>query len=239
MSTIKTELDQATKAQRLPNRIERKLKFSHLTEKQKNILIASGVGVAGVSMGVIAMSLMGVTEASEKEVNPPIIPGDGNECVEIIIYTDAPFVTGITDSMSFTNAFQTARQEVGAGGVFEWRGNLYNTYLKEEWEVMSSEQKADFFSSLDKNFLPGDEMKEKEILDIVNDNSSSFNLDDLEDIVIIEDDETINPIDPDEEMELVIIEPEDGSFYESGSEDVEIKFDYESPDDIIIVSDDV
>lgn len=40
--------------------------------------------------------------------------------------------TGVNDEMSFNEAFAAARSEVGAGGAFEWRGNVYGTYYAEE-----------------------------------------------------------------------------------------------------------
>ena len=37
-----------------------------------------------------------------------------------------------SDDQSFSEAFNTARAELGPGGVFSWHGNLYNTYTAEE-----------------------------------------------------------------------------------------------------------
>jgi len=45
------------------------------------------------------------------------------------------------DDLSFGDAFAAARAEVGPGGVFNWQGNLYSTYTKEEWDLMTDEQK--------------------------------------------------------------------------------------------------
>lgn len=52
--------------------------------------------------------------------------------------------SGVNDEMSFSEAFAAARSEVGAGGAFEWRGNVYGTYYAEEWNSMSPAEKADF-----------------------------------------------------------------------------------------------
>ncbi len=41
----------------------------------------------------------------------------------------------IDNSMTFAEAFSTARQELGAGGVFVWNGNLYNTFYAEELDI--------------------------------------------------------------------------------------------------------
>jgi hypothetical protein len=38
---------------------------------------------------------------------------------------EIPIAHGIDDSMSFSEAFAKARQEIGAGGVFEWHKNVY------------------------------------------------------------------------------------------------------------------
>lgn len=48
------------------------------------------------------------------------------------------------DEMSFANAFDAARAEVGAGGVFHWHNGLYNTFTQAEWNSMSQQDKQDF-----------------------------------------------------------------------------------------------
>ncbi|MGN0036943.1 MAG: hypothetical protein ACI36X_06995 [Bacteroidaceae bacterium] len=57
-----------------------------------------------------------------------------------------PVATGVTDEMSFSEAFAAARHEVGPGGAFEWHGNVYGTYYAEEWNAMSEAQQNDFYS---------------------------------------------------------------------------------------------
>lgn len=204
MRDQKTEIDNAPKAQRLPEREERKVRLNNLNEKQKSLLGAAGAGVAGVSLGVVAMSFMGAAESGANgEVQPPVGPGGGTEDVEVTIHTDAPFADEVNDSMSFSEAFKTARAEVGAGGIFEWHGQLYNTYLKEEWAAMDKGDRAEFFASIDKDFLPGDEEKEAEIIKIVNDDPKQ--IDDNEDIVIVEDDND----GPNDDDEIVVVEPSD------------------------------
>lgn len=44
----------------------------------------------------------------------------------------APHASSPADEMSFSEAFATAREEVGPGGVFMWHGNAYNTFYAEE-----------------------------------------------------------------------------------------------------------
>ena len=57
---------------------------------------------------------------------------------------DGMDVAEVSDDMSFNEAFSAAREEVGPGGVFYWRGGIYGTYNKEEWESISEEERADF-----------------------------------------------------------------------------------------------
>ncbi|MEM7655232.1 MAG: hypothetical protein AAF399_03820 [Bacteroidota bacterium] len=56
--------------------------------------------------------------------------------------------TIVHDGMNFDEAFGNAREELGAGGTFVWRGNIYGTYYKEEWENLSTVAKNDYWSAL-------------------------------------------------------------------------------------------
>ena len=53
-------------------------------------------------------------------------------------------VATVDDSMSFSQAFEAARAQVGAGGVFTWHGNIFNTYTADEWKAMSHDDKQHF-----------------------------------------------------------------------------------------------
>lgn len=73
---------------------------------------------------------------------------------EVIVATSTGIrVAQVDDDKSFSEAFADARSQVGAGGVFEWRGNVYGTYYKDEWEAMSSEERQEFQSSINYNDL--------------------------------------------------------------------------------------
>lgn len=50
----------------------------------------------------------------------------------------------VNDDMSFNEAFAAARADVGAGGVFEWRGGYYGTYYKDEWAEVDDDFKSEF-----------------------------------------------------------------------------------------------
>lgn len=60
--------------------------------------------------------------------------------------TDSLPVATVSDDMSFGEAFAAAREQVGAGGVFEWHGGIYGTYYADEWNAMSPEERAEFGS---------------------------------------------------------------------------------------------
>lgn len=73
----------------------------------------------------------------EMPVKDGVIKPSENVCIAIV-----------NDEMDFETAFNTARTEVGPGGVFSWNGNVYNTYYKEEWISLSLEQRQDFLHDI-------------------------------------------------------------------------------------------
>lgn len=79
------------------------------------------------------------------------IEEDSNDLCEYEVPTSVEFSESVTDEMSFNQAFQTAREELGQGGFFTWRGQHYNTYNKEEWDSFSEEDKKEFFKMFQEN----------------------------------------------------------------------------------------
>ena len=57
-----------------------------------------------------------------------------------------PVAFNVSDGMSFSQAFNAARQEVGPGGVFPWNGNVYATYSDSEWHGLSEQYRHEFLS---------------------------------------------------------------------------------------------
>lgn len=60
------------------------------------------------------------------------------------------------DDLSFREAFDAARAEMGPGGVFRWHGNLYNTYTADEWQAMSESEKDEFAERIAPEVSPAD-----------------------------------------------------------------------------------
>lgn len=70
----------------------------------------------------------------------------------------------VDDDMSFGEAFATAREQVGAPGVFTWHGNTYGTYYAEEWNSMSADERGEFLAAVD---YPEDLNREANVMEEV------------------------------------------------------------------------
>lgn len=69
---------------------------------------------------------------------------------EAVVLTDEGMrVAQVDDSLSFSQAFAEARAQVGAGGVFEWHGKVYNTFSQNEWRDMTAADRAEWQSRVD------------------------------------------------------------------------------------------
>lgn len=139
------------------------------TEKKDNSKWGVGVGsyVAGAVSASAVNAVAGDRPAAEPEVEEtpapadtvassnnqepaPIDPAQSPAAAEVILATDEGVrVAQVDDSASFAQAFADARAQVGPGGVFEWRGKVYGTYYKEEWDNMSSTERAEYQSRID------------------------------------------------------------------------------------------
>ena len=84
-------------------------------------------GITGILMG--AGTVYGVQAFANTSNGPE------SETEDLVMAMDAD------QNLSFKQAFDTARAELGPGGVFTWRGNIYNTYTADEWHAMSNEER--------------------------------------------------------------------------------------------------
>lgn len=102
-------------------------------------------GVAGVAMGGVATAAVAATAddtTAEAVVDDTTLTGvDGSAHVD----SSVP-VAQVSDGMSFSEAFHSAHDQVGPGGVFVWHGQVYHTYTEEEWNSMTPEEHAEFGS---------------------------------------------------------------------------------------------
>lgn len=102
------------------------------TSKWKKTAAMAGVGAAGIAGGIGLSAMASADDAKES--------ADLAERHTVKPVGDVK-VAEVNDDMSFSEAFASARKQVGAGGVFEWRGKQYGTYYKTEWDSMSQAEK--------------------------------------------------------------------------------------------------
>lgn len=102
------------------------------TSKWKKAAGMTGMGAAGIAGG-IGLSAMASGDDAEEAAN-----ADKRNVVKPVGNVK---VAEVNDEMSFSEAFASAREQVGVGGVFEWRGKQYGTYYKTEWDSMSQAEK--------------------------------------------------------------------------------------------------
>ena len=122
-----------------------------------NKSLGLGVLMGGVAATAAAMTLddqvgemAGVGMSQDMDIDEELSEEEIEDQESVTATSDGeiPVADSVTDDMSFSEAFSAAREEVGPGGVFEWNGNVYNTYYAEEWENMSEEEREEFASHL-------------------------------------------------------------------------------------------
>ena len=98
-------------------------------------------GVTGILMGTVgaAAATTAYQHFNNNEENDTNDTEGGSHTLE-----NGLQVAEVDDSMSFSEAFNAAREEVGPGGVFHWHGGVYNTYSADEWSNMSVEERREF-----------------------------------------------------------------------------------------------
>ena len=118
-------------------------KMNKSEAKWKEVMIGGVSGIALGTDGTLLASSIPIDAAAENSDSQDT-PNTENEATN----TTAQMATCVNDSMSFSDAFNAAREEVGAGGVFEWHGNLYSTYTAAEWYNMDATARNEFADSI-------------------------------------------------------------------------------------------
>lgn len=112
---------------------------SKLSSRVKKVAGVAGVAAAGVASGVVFTSMASGdndNQSTQADAAHTAVPAGNVKVAEV------------SDDMSFDEAFASARKQVGAGGVFEWRGKLYGTYYKNEWDTMSQADKDQYAANV-------------------------------------------------------------------------------------------
>ena len=108
------------------------------------VAFAAGGFVAGLAAGVAGSAF--AADSSSEDVTGVVTKDD----------TEGVPVAKVDDEATFAEAFADARAQVGPGGAFEWRGNVYNTYYEEEWNNMSASERAEYQQKIDYQSIAGD-----------------------------------------------------------------------------------
>lgn len=126
---------------------------------KKIALSKSGLAaLSGAMAGNVASQMIqfawGKSQSGETHVpvvlEPIVLSSEAIDSIpQSLIHDVAPVAETTSNDQSFDDAFAAARAELGPGGVFEWRGQVYGTYFKEEWEAMDDNQQQAYWSSIE------------------------------------------------------------------------------------------
>lgn len=106
--------------------------------------MATGAG-AGVLVGSASALFMGMVKNPDSDDDAFAgQQGDGKLSHPELIIGEMNVASVVNDEMTFNEAFDAARAEIGPGGVFEWHGQIYATYTASEWNSMSAAQQHEF-----------------------------------------------------------------------------------------------
>ena len=96
-------------------------------------------GAAGILLGASAMY------ATDAYASSPEETPEEDESAQAAANDNAGInVAESHDDLSFKDAFDAARAEVGPGGAFHWHGNTYSTFTADEWNNMTDAEKNDY-----------------------------------------------------------------------------------------------
>ena len=125
-----------------------RISMSALTPDLKDKLLNGKVLIPTALAAVGAFTFLSAMDVEEIKVNDTPVNIENEGSVEF--KSNALFGTA-NNSVSFSDAFHAQREALGPGGVFEYKNKYYNTFLKEEWDIMTDDQKKDYYASIQKN----------------------------------------------------------------------------------------
>lgn len=140
--------------------------LNNLSKRQKEILIKTGIIGSSLGSGLFMLYSMKTPETvpviSQEESPvydskdlPKTEPSNSIEIISV-----KPVAEISEQNISFAEAFKVAREICGTGGWFLWRGNIYNTYYKEEWQSLSQDEKNDYLASIEIRNIQNNEIQD-------------------------------------------------------------------------------
>lgn len=127
--------------------------FSLMGAFSGNVLARAAIEVWGMSKNGAINPAVAESEvdfaAEEIWTAEPLDAAISDTDLQSDIHEAAPIATAAHDSMSFDEAFAVAREELGPGGVFDWQGQVYGTWYKEEWDAMGNDDREAYWASIE------------------------------------------------------------------------------------------
>jgi len=140
-------MDDTLKNNTEPTNYEEKV-VSSITNDQRKGLLNGTLVLSGIITGGAIHAMYSAHRAEDDMVSDlsmaepsSTMVDDGSDI--------AQHSNDVSDSMSFEEAFSIARTDTGAGGIFTWRGNHYNTFTREEWDTLDGSERQAYFESID------------------------------------------------------------------------------------------
>lgn len=136
-------------------------------------------------------------------------------------------IADVDDSMSFGEAFAEARSQVGSGGVFEWRGNNYSTFTKEEWDDMNEEERGDYMEDYYNTDMNVEEDDLLDDVDVIAEEDIAASLEGREDMYFehteqVETTVAEREVYVDPETEDVVVVEESVTYIDTDTDDVHV-----------------
>lgn len=103
-------------------------------------------GVSGIALGGVMAEAIAIT--SHKPCNEENGETVLTEVNGFALVDNGIPVAQVSDTMSFSDAFNSAHGQVGSGGVFVWHGQVYSTFTEDEWNCMTSVERREFGSHI-------------------------------------------------------------------------------------------
>lgn len=112
----------------------------------------AGITTAALLLGGATWTLLAQTPDDGEPGQEPQAPVPGDGPVPVaggkLHLAAATVAREVNSDHPFGEAFAVARDEVGPGGVFVWKGGLFNTFTKEEWQDLSLQQRHEFLADV-------------------------------------------------------------------------------------------
>jgi hypothetical protein len=80
---------------------------------------------------------------------PKLKPAPEPEPIPTPVLPDEIRIAEVSDDSEFKDAFIEARDQVGPGGLFEYKEQWYSTYSIEEWNMMPKDMQAEFTTRIE------------------------------------------------------------------------------------------